>query len=64
MLESNLWDVTMTHMSSGVVTSMNAKSCTVKELAKALWASWTNFVAAIRAQFEPLSKEGKARDQI
>ena len=43
---------------------MNAKSCTVKKLAKALWASWTNFVAAIRAQFEPLSKDGKARDQI
>lgn len=55
--EVGLWDVVATHMSGGALTWINAKLCVVEELGVAPWPTWTNFVMAIRAQFEPPLKE-------
>ena len=51
-------------MTGGALTWINAKLCTAKELDAQPWPTWPFFVKALKVQFEPLSKEDWAREQI
>ena len=58
--EDGLWDVVVTRMSRGALTRINARMSTTEELGVRPWVSWQAFEKALKAQFEPLSKEERA----
>ena len=62
--ENDLWDVVATRITRGVLTMINAKLRTAKELGVQPWPTWQVFAKALKAQFEPLLKEERAREQI
>ena len=62
--EADLWDVVATRMSRGALTWINARMSAAEELGVRPWVSWKAFEEALKAQFEPLSKEECAREQI
>ena len=51
-------------MSGGALTWINARMSAVEELGVRPWVSWQAFEKALKAQFEPLLKEERAREQI
>ena len=51
-------------MIGGVLTWINAKLRAVEELDLQPWPTWQVYAKALEAQFEPLSKEEHAREQI
>ena len=62
--KDNLWDVVATRMSGGALTRVNTRMSIAKELGDRPWMSWQAFEKVLKAQFEPLSKEERAREQI
>ena len=64
VLEDDLWDVVASRMSRGALTWINAKMSVADEWGVRPWVSWQAFKKALKAQFEPLSKEERAREQI
>ena len=62
--EADLWDLVATRMSRGVLTWINARMSVAEKLGVRPWVSWQAFEKALKAQFEPLSKEERARKQI
>ena len=60
--EVDLWDVVATRMSRGVLTWINARMSVANELGVRPWVSWQAFAKALKAQFEPLPKEERARE--
>ena len=51
-------------MSGGDLTWMNTKLNAAEQWGGALWTDWKAFVTTLKAQFEPLSREEHAREQI
>ena len=51
-------------MMGGALTWINSRMSIVEELGVRPWVSWQAFEKALKAQFEPLSKEECAREQI
>lgn len=62
--QADLWDITATRMSSGALTWMNAKIRDAEDAGRPPWNDWAAFRHDVLAQFEPLSKEERAREQI
>lgn len=62
--EEDLWDITATRMSSGALTWMNARIRDAEIACRPPWNSWEDFRHDVLAQFEPLTKEERAREQI
>ena len=58
--EDGLWDVVATRMSGGALTWINARMSATEELGVRPWVSWKALEKALKAQFEPLSKEERA----
>ena len=50
-------------MSGGALTWINARMSAAEELGVRPWVSWQAFEKALKAQFEPLSKEERARSK-
>ena len=64
VLDSDLWDVLATRMSGEALTWMNTKLNAKKPLGSVPWPEWQAFVRAFKAQFEPMSREERAHEQI
>ena len=64
VLDSDLWDVVATMMSGGDLTWMDTKLNTIEQCGSTPWPEWQAFVTALKAQFEPLSREKRACEQI
>ena len=61
---NDLWAVVATRMSGGALTWMNTKLNVAKQWGGGPLPEWQAFVTALKAQFEPLSREERAREQI
>ena len=48
----------------GALTWINARMSAAEELGVRPWVSWQAFEKSLKAQFEPLSKEERVREQI
>ena len=64
ILDNEFWDVVATKMSSGALTWMNTKLNAAEQWGGEPWPEWQAFVTALKAQFEPLSREEHAHEQI
>lgn len=64
MLEIDLWDVVVTWMTNDTLTWINAKLHAAEKLGLMPWLTWQAFIMALKAQFESLPKEERAREQI
>ena len=51
-------------MIGGALTWINARLSTIEDLGARPWVSWQAFEKALKPQFEPLSEEERAREQI
>ena len=51
-------------MTGGALTWINAKLRATTELGVQPWPTWQLIAKVLKAQFEPLSKEEHAREQI
>ena len=60
--KDDLWDVVATRMARGALTWINARMSVAEDLGVRPWVSWKAFATALKAQFEPLSKEECARE--
>ena len=62
--QADLWDVIATRIIGGAATWINAKLRDAELSGREPWADWNGFKRELLAQFEPLSKEERARRQL
>ena len=62
--QGDLWDVIATRMTGGAATWNNAKLRDAELSGGEPWADWNGFKRELLAQFESLSKEERAREQL
>ncbi len=62
--DTDRWDVVATRMSGGAVTWMNWKLWEADRERTVPWTGWEEFCTELLAQFEPSSKQERARDQL